>query len=94
MALQSGHEGYVLRLASCYGSWRRSGKRADVRAGLASVTLDAAKLLGVDKRIGSLDAGKDADIAMYDGDPFEYTSHCVGVIVNARSSAPASIRFL
>jgi imidazolonepropionase-like amidohydrolase len=49
---------------------------------LASITGDAAKLLGIDKRVGSLEAGKDADLALYDGDPFEYTSHCTGVILD------------
>ena len=49
---------------------------------LGSITIDAARLLGIEKRVGSLEAGKDADIAMYDGDPFEYTSHCTGVVIN------------
>jgi imidazolonepropionase-like amidohydrolase len=44
--------------------------------------IGAARLLGIDKRVGSLEAGKDADIALYDGDPFEYTSHCIGVIAD------------
>ena len=26
--------------------------------------------------------GKDADVAMYDVDPFEWTSHCTGTIIN------------
>lgn len=49
---------------------------------LAAITIDAAKLLGIQKRTGSLEAGKDADLALYDGDPFEYTAHCTGVIVS------------
>ena len=44
--------------------------------------LDAARILGVDKRVGSLEIGKDGDVALYDGDPFEYTSHCVGVVID------------
>jgi hypothetical protein len=24
----------------------------------------------------------DGDVALYDGDPFEYTTHCVGVIID------------
>ena len=49
---------------------------------LASITIDAARILGVDNRIGSLEPGKDADVALYDGDPFEYTTHCTGVIID------------
>ena len=28
--------------------------------------------------------GKDGDVALYDGDPFEYTTHCVGVIIEGQ----------
>ncbi len=41
---------------------------------LAAITIDAARILGVDQRVGSLETGKDADLALFDGDPFEYTS--------------------
>jgi imidazolonepropionase-like amidohydrolase len=34
--------------------------------------------------VGSLEAGKDADVALFDGDPFEYTTHVTGVIVNGK----------
>lgn len=49
---------------------------------LASITINAARLLGIQDRVGSLEVGKDADIALYDGDPFEYTTHCVGVLID------------
>lgn len=47
---------------------------------LASITIDAARILGIERRVGSLEPGKDADIALYDGDPFELTTHCIGVL--------------
>jgi imidazolonepropionase-like amidohydrolase len=37
---------------------------------LSAITLDAAKLLGVDARVGSLEPGKDADFLVLSGDPF------------------------
>ena len=49
---------------------------------LATITIDAARILGVDGRIGSLEVGKDADLSLFDGDPFEYTTHCVGVVID------------
>ena len=55
-----------------------------MRDALATVTIDAAKILGLDARIGSVVQGKDADLAMYDGDPFEYTTHCTGTIINGQ----------
>lgn len=51
---------------------------------LASITIEAAKILGVDNRVGSLEAGKDADVALYSGDPLEYTTTCTGVIINGK----------
>lgn len=32
-------------------------------------------------RTGSLETGKDADLALYDGDPFEYTTHATATVV-------------
>ena len=32
--------------------------------------------------IGSLEVGKDADLALLDGDPFEYTTHCIEVVID------------
>ena len=42
----------------------------------------AARILGIDGRVGSLEVGKDADLALYDGDPFEYTTHCVATVID------------
>jgi len=35
--------------------------------------------------VGSLESGKDADVVLFDGDPFEYTSHVTGVIINGKA---------
>ncbi len=83
VALQSGYESYVPKtrvvlfeaaIAAANGLSRRDA--------LATITIDAAKILGLDNRIGSIAVGKDADLAMYDGDPFEYITHCTGTIIN------------
>ena len=42
---------------------------------LEAATIGAARILGIADRVGSLEPGKDADLALFDGDPFEYTSH-------------------
>lgn len=39
---------------------------------LKTITLNPAKLLGIDQRVGSIEKGKDADLVLFDGDPFEY----------------------
>jgi imidazolonepropionase-like amidohydrolase len=51
---------------------------------LATITIDAAKIIGVADRVGSLEVGKDADVAIFDGDPFEYTTHCTGVVIDGQ----------
>ena len=83
VALQSGYEGYVPKtrivLFEAAVAAANGMSKSDA---LATITIDAAKILGLDNRLGSLAAGKDADLAMYDGDPFEYVTHCTGTIVN------------
>jgi imidazolonepropionase-like amidohydrolase len=51
---------------------------------LAACTIRAAEILGLGDRVGSLVVGRDADVAMYDGDPLETTSHCIRVLVGGR----------
>ncbi len=54
----------------------------DNRKGLRTITLDAAEMLGVDDRVGSLEAGKDADILILDGDPLHYSTFVITALVN------------
>jgi imidazolonepropionase-like amidohydrolase len=46
----------------------------DPVAALALVTLNPAKQLRVDDRVGSIEVGKDADLVLYDGDPLSMMS--------------------
>lgn len=54
----------------------------DNRKALRTLTLDAAKIIGVDRRVGSLEAGKDADVLILDGDPLHYATFVTTAIVN------------
>jgi len=40
-------------------------------AGVAAITLEAARILGIADRVGSLETGKDATLIVTDGDPLE-----------------------
>ncbi len=51
-------------------------------AALRAITIDAAKLLGVDHRVGSIEIGKDADFAITDGDILHYMTHTRWTVVN------------
>lgn len=51
---------------------------------LAAITINPAKILGLSHRLGSLVPGKDADFAVFNGDPFHYNSRCVATYVDGR----------
>ncbi len=82
IALQSGYEDYVPKtrvvlLEAAVAAAHGLGPDA----ALDAITIDAAKILGIDDRVGSLAVGKHGDIALYDGDPFEYVTHCIGTVI-------------
>jgi hypothetical protein len=58
---------------------------ASEEAALRSVTLSAAEILKVSDRVGSLDAGKDADIVVFDLEPLDYRSFAEVVLVNGKT---------
>lgn len=83
MAFQSGFEGYVPKTrVVTFEAALAVANGLDYNAAMSALTIEAAKLLKIQDRVGSLKAGKDADIALYDGDPFEYTSHVIKVFID------------
>ena len=81
-ALQSGYEAYVPKTRVVL--WEAGMAVANdlaPQAALASITIDAARLIGLEDRVGSLEVGKDGDVAMFDGDPFEFVTHVTGVVI-------------
>ena len=52
---------------------------------LRAVTLDAAKMLGISEKYGSIEKGKVADLVLYDGDPFEHATHVTATIMNGQT---------
>ena len=63
----------------------------DRDAALAAVTLTPARLWGVADRVGSLEAGKDADLVVWSGDPFELSTGAEHVFIRGREM-PADTR--
>lgn len=49
---------------------------------LKALTVTPAKMLGIFDRVGSIEVGKDADIVIYSGDPFDYDTVVDYVIIN------------
>ena len=56
----------------------------DPESAIKAATIVPARLWDVDDSIGSLEVGKDADIALFNGDPFEYTSHITHVFLDGK----------
>ena len=84
-AIEGGFESYVPKArVVLFEAAIAAANGLDREAALAAITIDAAKILGIQARVGSLEIGKDADVAVYDGDPFEYTSHCTHTIINGQ----------
>jgi imidazolonepropionase-like amidohydrolase len=55
-------------------------------AALRAITLTPAEVFGVADQVGSLAAGKRADVVVWSGDPFEFSSRAEHVFVNGRES--------
>lgn len=53
-------------------------------AALRAITIDAARHLPVDGRLGSLRVGKDADLAIFDGSPLVIASRVRATVVGGR----------
>lgn len=49
---------------------------------LRAITINAAEVIGLADRIGSLAPGKDADLVLFDGHPLETRTHASLVLVN------------
>ena len=48
---------------------------------LEAVTINAARACGLEDRVGSLEPGKDADIVIWDGDPFNFYTSAATVLI-------------
>jgi imidazolonepropionase-like amidohydrolase len=70
-------------------SWMRDvgflvAQGLDRQAALAGMTLQAAHVLGLEERMGSLEKGKDANLVLWDGDPFEPETQIKTVILEGQ----------
>lgn len=83
VAFQSGFEGYVPKTrVARYEAAVAAANGMGMENALNALTIGAAQILGIDDRVGSLEEGKDADVVLYSGDPFEYTTNVQKVIID------------
>jgi len=90
VAMQSGYEGYVPKTrVVLFEAGLLLGYGVSFDQALEMVTMAPARMLGIADRVGSIEVGKDGDLALFDGDPFEYTSNVVGTIIDGRRVSSA-----
>jgi imidazolonepropionase-like amidohydrolase len=85
LAIGTGFEAYVpktrvLRHEAAMAMVNGLGHEGALRA----ITLDAARILGIDGKRGSIDKGKIADLVLFDGDPFEHATHVTHTLIEGR----------
>lgn len=49
---------------------------------LKAITINAAEIIGIDDKVGSLEVAKDADIIVLDGDLFDYKTKVQKTLIN------------
>lgn len=72
----------VQSLPLCVGLSVKHG--LSLEDGYKAMTINAAKICGVSDRIGSIEAGKDADIAIFDGNPMEVFTSTLMTIIDGK----------
>lgn len=85
VALQGGYESYVPKTrVVLFEAAMTLPYGLEFEQALSLVTIAPARILGIADRVGSLETGKDGDVALFDGDPFEYTTRVTGTVIEGR----------
>lgn len=80
VAITTDHPVSLIRsLPLCAGLAVKAG--LGMTEGLRAITINAAEICGVGDRVGSIEPGKDADIAIFDGNPMETFTKCLYTII-------------
>ncbi len=85
VVFQSGYEAYVPKTRVVHFEAAIAvANGMEYRHAMDALTIDAARVLEIDDRTGSLERGKEADIALFNGDPFEYTTTTRSVLIGGQ----------
>ena len=69
-------------LPICAGIAVKHGMKSD--KALEAITINPARTLGIEDRVGSIEIGKDADIVIWDGNPLEIQSNVLFTIIDGK----------
>lgn len=72
----------IQSLPLCVGLSVKHG--LSMEEGFKAMTVNAAKICGVSDRIGCIEPGKDADIAVFDGNPMEVFTNTLMTIIDGK----------
>ncbi|MGL5641170.1 MAG: amidohydrolase family protein, partial [Paraclostridium sp.] len=56
----------------------------DSQKAIEAITINSAKTLGIEDRVGSIEIGKDADIVIWDNNPLEIQSNVLYTIIDGK----------
>ena len=56
----------------------------DRETALRAITINPARVMGVDDRVGSIAVGKDADLVLWSGDPLDVLQRALSVFIGGR----------
>lgn len=76
----------IQSLPICAGLAVKAG--LPMEEGLRAITINAARICNVADRVGSLVVGKDADIAVFDGNPLEVFTNTYCTLINGKIALP------
>ena len=63
----------------------------DYDEALRAITINAAQIAGIADRVGSIEAGKDADLQLYSSDPLDIQSSPELVIINGETVSKGNL---
>lgn len=81
IAIMTDHPVSIINsLPLCAGMAVKAG--LPMEEGLKAITINAAKICGVEERLGSLEEGKDADVAIFSANPMEIFTKTLCTIID------------
>jgi imidazolonepropionase-like amidohydrolase len=85
VSIETGYEAYVPKTrVLLHEGAQAMAHGLDYNEAIKTITINPARLLGLEKRIGSIEPGKDADLVLYNGDPFEYLTKVCYVLIEGK----------